>query len=314
MIPPISTLHHVTATVAGHRADLRFYTGLLGLRLVKKTVNFDNHGVYHFYYGDERGSPSSLMTTFPYAGKGVPVGLKGAGQITVTSFSVPPGSLDYWRDRFTRTGLEYSQPRRRFEEEALMVEDPSGLNIELREGAGDSRSAWLTEGIDPSAAIRGLHGVTLLVRSSERSVSFLTEVLGLEVQDRFEARTRIRTGMGGPGSYLDVLESAHAPDAVNGLGTVHHVAMAVSGDEDQRLIRGELIRLGYSVTDVRDRQYFRSIYFHEPGGVLYEIATEGPGFTIDEKIEALGADLKLPSWKEANRAAIEEALPPIDED
>ncbi len=312
MTDSITGLHHVTATVADHRADLDFYTRVLGLRLVKRTVNFDNPHVYHFYYGDERGTPSSLMTTFPYAGQGVPVGTKGVGQITVTSFSVPPGSLEFWRDRLLKEGLEFARPRRRFEEEAMLVEDPSGLNIELREGHDDSRSPWISEHIDPAAAIRGLHGVTLLVRSAAPSVAFLTDQLGFTVRDRFDARTRMTTGVGTPGSYLEILESEHAPEAVNGLGTVHHVALSVPSDDEQRTIREELRRRGRTVTEVRDRQYFRSIYFHEPGGVLYEIATEGPGFTTDEDPEHLGRALKLPPWEESNRAEIEAALPPIE--
>jgi glyoxalase family protein len=311
MTPSIPSLHHLTATVAEAGPDVHFYTRVLGLRLVKKTVNFDNPGVYHFYYGDELGRPSTLMTTFPYAGKGVQVGTKGAGQITVTSFSVPAGSRDFWRDRFARVGLEYQEPEARFGEGAVMVEDPSGLNVELREGVGDDRTPWVPEGIDPAAAIRGLHGVTLLVRDRDRSVEFLTQVLGLEEVDRSGLRTRVVAAWGGPGSYLEVLESAQAPDAVNGVGTVHHVAMAVSGDAEQLAIRQELVRQGRQVTEVRDRQYFRSIYFREPGGVLYEIATQGPGFTIDEEVSELGADLKLPPWEEPNRGTIEAALPTL---
>lgn len=308
----IVSLHHVTATVAHAAPDVAFYTQVLGLRLVKKTVNFDNRGVYHFYYGDERGRPSTLMTTFPYAGEGVREGVKGAGQITVTSFSVPPGALGSWRERLDREGLEVSEDEDRFGEPAIMVEDPSGLNIELLEGPGDDRTPWVAEGMDPDAAIRGIHGVTLVVRSREPSVRFLTDVLGWEVVATAGLRTRLAVGGGGPGSYLEVLESARAPDAVNGLGTVHHVAMAVAGDEDQLAFREKLVGLGHQVTPVRDRQYFRSIYFREPGGILYEIATLGPGFTTDEDPSELGTGLKLPPWEEENRAAIEAALPPIE--
>ncbi len=312
MPPVIPSLHHVTATVAETSPDVAFYTRVLGLRLVKKTVNFDNHGVYHFYYGDERGSPSTLMTTFPYAGKGVRVGVKGAGQITVTSFSVPPGTLGFWRARFQDLGLEVSEPGVRFGERALMVDDPSGLQIELREGPGDEREPWVPEGMEPGAAIRGIHGVTLVVRDGERSVRFLTDILGLEVVDRAGSRTRVATASGRPGGFLEILESEHAPDAVNGLGTVHHVALAVSGEDEQNAFRERLTRMGFQVTPVRDRQYFRSIYFREPGGILYEIATLGPGFTLDEEVGELGTGLKLPSWEEHNRTEIEAALPGID--
>jgi len=309
--PRIPGLHHVTATVSEAAPDVAFYTGTLGLRLVKKTVNFDNLGVYHLYYGDERGSPSTLMTTFPYAGQGVRVGTKGAGQITVTSFSVPPGSLDFWGDRFSAQGIEVSKSDARFGAAALMVEDPSSLNIELIEGEGDARDPWVTDDIPADAAIRGVHGVTLVVRDGERSVRFLTDVLGLERVEASGARTRVAGARGGPGSWLEVLESEHAPEAVNGLGTVHHVAMAVSDAEEQLAMREILVEQGVQVTPVRDRQYFQSIYFREPGGVLYEIATEGPGFTLDEDLDELGTHLKLPSWEEQNRDAIAAALPPI---
>jgi glyoxalase family protein len=307
----ILSLHHVTATVAEASPDVDFYTRVLGLRLVKKTVNFDNHGVYHFYYGDEAGRPSTLMTTFPYAGQGVRQGVKGAGQITVTSFSVPPGSLEFWRERLEGEGMTVSGDEDRFGARAVMVEDPSGLNIELLEGPGDQRDPWVAKGIDPGAAIRGVHGVTFVVRSVGPSVRFLEEVLGWRILDQAGPRTRLGVGDRGPGSVIEVLESVHAPDGVNGLGTVHHVAMAVAGDEEQLAFREKLVGLGHQVTPVRDRQYFRSIYFREPGGILYEIATEGPGFLIDEDPDTLGTALKVPAWEEENRPRIEAALPEI---
>lgn len=312
MAPSISGLHHVTATVAEADPDVRFYTRVLGLRLVKRTVNFDNTGVYHLYYGDERGSPSTLMTTFPYAGKGVRVGTKGAGQITVTSFSVPSGSLGFWKRHLEARDVPFTEGTERFGERSLMMEDPSGLNIELLEGTGDDRTPWASGGIEPEAAIRGIHGVTFVVRSARESIRFATEVLGLEMVEQSGRRTRLGGDDQRPGSYLEVLESDHAPDAVNGLGTVHHVALAVAGDQEQLAFQERLRTMGYQVTDVRDRQYFRSIYFREPGGILYEIATEGPGFTLDEDPSELGEELKLPAWEEENRDAIEAALPPIN--
>lgn len=307
----ILSLHHVTATVADASEDVDFYTRVLGLRLVKKTVNFDNHGVYHFYYGDEAGHPSTLMTTFPYARQGVGEGVKGAGQITVTSFSVPPGSLGFWRERLEGEGLDLTLEDDRFGAPSLIVEDPSGLNIELLEASGDERAPWLAEGIDAAAAIRGIHGVTFVVRSGERSIRFLEDALGWRVLDRAGTRTRLGVGDEAPGSIIEVRESVHAPAAVNGLGTVHHVAMAVEGDDEQLAFREKLVAMGHQVTPVRDRQYFRSIYFREPGGVLFEIATDPPGMLIDEPVETLGSELRLPPWYESARERIEEALPPI---
>lgn len=310
MDPIISSLHHVTATVNDAQEDLDFYGGLLGLRLVKKTVNFDNHNVYHFYYGDERGTPSTIMTTFPYRGWNVREGTRGAGQITVTSFSVPHGSLGYWERRLRDANVTARELEPRFGAGGLIVSDPSGLNIELLEGE-DARAPWAGGGVDSGAAIRGIHGVTLSVRIAAPTLTFLNDVLGFRVVDEGPGRTRVATGGSAPGHFLDIVEAADAPAAINGLGTVHHVALAIADEDEQLRVRTELVRLGYSVTEVRDRQYFRSIYFREPGGVLYEIATVPPGFTVDEDVQSLGCGLMLPPWEEANRPSIERQLPEI---
>jgi len=308
----ILRLHHVTATVTDPYEDVWFYTRILGLRLVKKTVNFDHAGVYHFYYGDRVGQPSTLMTTFPYGGQGVRTGIKGAGQITVTSFSVPPGSLNLWADHLDAHGVVFHPVPERFGEEALMIEDPSGLNLELREGEGDGRTPWITSEIDARMAIRGIHGVTLVVRRSAPSVAFLKQMLGFREVGSVRRRTRMAVGDGGPGHLLEILESEFAPEAMNGLGTVHHVALAVKDAEAQAHVRARLVEAGLQVTEVRDRQYFQSIYFREPGGILYEIATEGPGFLVDETEEELGHGLMLPPWVEGDREKIEAALPLVD--
>ena len=310
--PRILGLHHVTATVAGAQEDVDFYAGALGLRLVKKTVNFDNPGVYHFYYGNERGTPGTLMTTFPYAGKGVRDGVKGAGQITVTSFSVPVGSLGAWRSRLDSFGVSHRAGAPRFGQESLIVEDPSGLVIELIEGPGDTRDPW-TDGAAPGSelAIHGIHGVTLTIKNVGPTLELLTGPLSYEVVGEQGGRTRLAVGAKLPGHYIEVLSDPNAPAAVNGIGTVHHVAMAIATDEEQLEIREQLLSIGRAVTEVRDRQYFHSIYFREPGGVLYEIATLPPGFTIDEDLSALGTGLKLPPWEEQERRAIEQLLPPV---
>jgi glyoxalase family protein len=307
----ILRLHHVTATVTDPHEDVWFYTRILGLRLVKKTVNFDHSGVYHFYYGDRLGQPSTLMTTFPYGGQGVRMGVKGAGQVTVTSFSVPPGSLGRWADHLDAHGVRFHPVPSRFGEEALMIEDPSGLNLELREGAGDTRAPWVTSEIDAEMAIRGIHGVTLVVRTAASSVFFLATMLGFRSVGTVRRRTRMAVGPGGPGHLVEILESEFAPQAMNGLGTVHHVALAIPDAEAQADLRTRLVAAGFQVTEVRDRQYFQSIYFREPGGVLYEVATEGPGFTVDESEAELGRGLKLPPWVEGDRERIEAALPMI---
>jgi glyoxalase family protein len=306
----IRGLHHVTATVTDAQEDLDFYGRLLGLRLVKKTVNFDNHNVYHFYYGDERGTPSTIMTTFPYKGWNVPVGKKGAGQITVTSFSVAD-SLDFWRRRLDEHDVPFHDELTPFGEESLTLYDPSDLTIRLVAAKGDARAPWVAEGIPAESAIRGLHSVSLLIRSPAQTLQLLTEVLGLEVVNEAAGSARVGVGTEQAGRMLEIVHAPDAPAAMNGLGTVHHVAMAVADADQQLQIRAELLRLGYGVTEVRDRQYFRSIYFREPGGVLYEIATVPPGFTIDEELDCLGEGLKLPPWEEPHRTAIESMLPRV---
>jgi glyoxalase family protein len=305
----IRSLHHVTATVNDAQQDLDFYTKVLGLRLVKKTVNFDNHNVYHFYYGNEAGTPSTIMTTFPYKGWGVPEGTKGAGQIRVTAFSVPPDSLGYWKGRLRAHGVAVRDEEPRFGEEAISCADPSGLVLELVAARRDERAPWVTDDIGPPHAIRGIHSVAMLVRAPEHTLQLMTEVLGFAVANEEATRTRVASNGDRPGHVIDVVSAPEAPAAVNGLGTVHHVAMAVADDEVQLTMRGELVRLGYRVTEVMDRQYFRSIYFREPGGVLFELATVPPGFAIDETLPCLGQDLKLPPWEEPHRREIEAKLP-----
>jgi glyoxalase family protein len=311
MAPPqIRGLHHVTATVDDAQADLDFCRELLGLRLVKKTVNFDNHNVYHFYYGNELGEPGTIWTTFPYKGHGVRAGLKGAGQVLDTAFSVPVGSLEFWRSRFLRAGVAFNDAAARFDQPVVAVSDPSGLRFELIADDRDRRTPW-TGAIDSDGAIRGLHSVTMMVHEAAPTLDFMTTALGYAIVARDGNRTRLAAGGDRPGHRIDVVADPDAPRAVNGIGTVHHVAMAIGSDDEQVKLRSDLVARGIGVTDVRDRCYFRSIYFREPGGVLFEVATMAPGFTADEDRGSLGAALKLPPWEEAHRPSIERHLPPI---
>ena len=306
MPPRILGLHHVTATVDDAQDDLDLCIETLGLRLVKKTVNFDNHNVYHFYYGDERGAPGTIWTTFPYSGWGVPVGRKGEGQITVTSFSVPAGSLGAWRTRLGERGV-------RVEEcglEAIRFDDPSGLRIELVAG-NDRRVPWTGAGVDPAMAVRGLHSVTMVVADPAATVALMTGILGYVVTDEADGVVWLAVNGDEPGRKIRVLHGTGAGPARNGLGTVHHVAMAIAEPDEQLRLRQELLDLGLGVTEVRDRQYFQSIYFREPGGVLFEVATIAPGFTVDEPLAELGRKLKLPPWEEPHRREIESALPRV---
>jgi glyoxalase family protein len=311
MTASILGLHHVTATVSDAQDDLDFSLGALGLRLLKRTINFDNPSVYHFYYGSETGAPGTIWTTFPYKGWGVPVGTKGAGQVTATAFSVPAGSLGFWTEQFRRSSLGAEPLPPRFGEERIGVRDASGLAFELVAAERDSRPPWSRGPVDPAAAVRGLASVTLQVRSPDATLELLTGLLGWHVVGQEEERIRLAVAGGAPGQVLDVIAAADAAPGVNGLGTVHHVAMAVADGAEQRRLRQELIDLGYRVTEVLDRNYFQSIYFREPGGVLFELATVQPGFTVDEPLDQLGNALKLPAWEEPNRERIEAALPRI---
>ena len=308
MSNPILGLHHVTATVDEAQQDLDFCLEVLGLRLVKKTVNFDNHHVYHFYYGDERGTPGTIWTTFPYHGRGVPVGKRGAGQITVTSFSVPAGSLDFWRARLRARGLSVQDVEPRFGEESILVDDPSGLVIELVANDRDPRTPWEAGGVGVAAAVRGLHSVTMVVRSPAKTLDLMTGLLGFGVVNEAEGRIRVAVNGDAPGKTIEIVHAPGADASMNGLGTVHHVAMAIADGDAQLRLREELVQYGCRVTEVRDRCYFTSIYFREPGGVLFEVATVPPGFTIDEDLASLGRTLRLPPWEEPHRQEIEAGL------
>jgi glyoxalase family protein len=311
MTPKILGLHHVTATVDEAQADLDFCTELLGMRLVKKTVNFDNHNVYHFYYGTELGAPGSIWTTFPYKGYGVRVGSKGAGQVVTTVFSVPLGSLEFWRNRLRHESVAFNDLETFFSEPAIGFNDPSGLRFELIASDRDHRAPWARE-VPADAAIKGLHSVQMMVREAGPSVEFLTGRLGWRVVGTSGNRTRVSAGGDAPGHLIDVIEDNNAKTAVNGLGTVHHVAMAIATADEQLQLREQLAASGVGVTDVRDRTYFTSIYFREPGGVLFEVATMKPGFTFDEDASALGRDLKLPPWEEQHRPSIEANLAAVN--
>jgi glyoxalase family protein len=308
---PVQHLHHVTATVDEAQPDLGFCERLLGLRLVKRTVNFDNHSVYHFYYGTESGAPGTIWTTFPYHGWGVPVGVHGAGQVVATAFSVPAGALGFWRARFAAAGVAAAEGAARFGAPVLRVRDPSGLVLELVEDARDARPPW-AGGVPEAAAIRGLHAVTLLLHSRGPTIELMTGLLGFRIVGEAGERTRLAAGADAPGHLVDLVEAPEAPPARNGLGTVHHVAFAIDSPEAQLALRAELLRRGRDVTEVRDRTYFQSIYFREPGGVLFEAATTAPGFAVDELPPDLGRSLRLPPWEEPHRAEIEATLPRLD--
>jgi glyoxalase family protein len=300
-------LHHVTAIAGDPQRNVDFYTRVLGLRLVKRTVNFDAPDTYHLYYGDAAGHPATLLTFFPW--NDVPPGRQGAGMTTSTAFGVPPESLGWWQKRLAELGVDAEEPVSRDGEEVLTLRDPDGLVIDLVAAPGDARSGWDGAAHVPAEhAVRGLHAVTLTEAALEPTQQML-DVLGMTL--RGEDRDRVRFSMGeGDGTALDVAAGARSRGLQAG-GTVHHIAFRVPDRSTQEAWRRHLVELGVPVTDIKDRQYFTSIYFREPGGVLFEIATDQPGFTVDEPLLELGRSLKLPPWLEPSREQIEAALPPL---
>ena len=300
-------IHHVTAIAGEPQRNVDFYAGLLGLRMVKKTVNFDDPETYHLYYGDGDGSPGSIMTFFPWAH--APAGLQGTGQLTVTSFSIPESSLGYWTDRLIDYGVRFEKLSRRFDDTVVSFADPDGMKLELIASATDDRSPWEDGPVPAEHAVRGFHHVTLSERAPERTTKLMTDHLGFRQVEEGDGRYRFEADDGGPGNLVDVVDGSRDSRGRMGVGTVHHVAFRADDDEHQLEIREEVAGLGYDVTPVLDRNYFHSIYFREPGGVLFEIATDPPGFAADEAPDKLGTSLKLPPWLEPRRERIEEALP-----
>jgi glyoxalase family protein len=304
-----SGIHHVTAIAGDPQRNVDFYGGLLGMRMVKKTINFDDPGTYHLYYGDGAGTPGSIMTFFPWAS--APRGRIGAGQLTVTSFSVPASSLGYWTERLVEGGVRFEKPEDRFGDTVLRFPDPDGLRLELFAAAEDTREGWADGPVPADNAVRGFHHVTLAVADPSPTADLMTTTLGFRQTGEAEGRTRYEAGEGGPGNTVDVADGTGFPRGTRGVGTVHHVAFRVPDEETQLELREQVAALGYDVTPVRDRNYFRSIYFREPGGVLFEIATDPPGFAVDEEPEHLGESLRLPSWLEPQRDQLEDLLPPL---
>lgn len=304
----IKGLHHITATVNDAQEDYDFYTKILGQRLIKETVNFDNENVYHFYYGNEIGSPSTIFTTFPYKGQGVRDGIIGAGQVFETVFSSPENSLLFWEKRLKSYGIHFSKAQI-FGKEKLQFKDPSGLNIAIIEDADDQRSpVWKTDDISDKENIIGIHHVVLAIADVKETLDFL-KVFGYDQTAREGDFVQLNSNIGGAGNSLVIMDAGDLPKGKNGIGTVHHVAHRVEKLEDSLVIRDYLVNeLGLKVTEVKDRKYFQSIYFRIPGGVLFEVATEGPGFLVDESNEKLGSSLKLPDWQEPHRDKIEAGL------
>jgi glyoxalase family protein len=307
---PHSPIHHVTAISGPAARNLDFYARVLGLRLVKKTVNFDDPGTYHLYYGDEAGHPGSIVTFFPWA-HAAP-GRAGVGEAAETMLRIPESAIGFWTHRLIEKGVDHDTPSRRFDETVVRFRDPDGMRLSLV-GAADDGPGWATPEIPGEHAVRGVHGVSLLLASGEATGSVLRSVLGFERIGADGPLTRFRIEGDALGSVVDIHEAGGFLRGRSGAGSVHHVAFRAASDEEQADAAARLqADLGLFVTEQRDRNYFRSIYFREPGGVLFEIATDDPGFAIDEEPAALGAALKLPPFLEARRAEIEAVLPDLE--
>ncbi|UHG94405.1 ring-cleaving dioxygenase [Spirosoma oryzicola] len=301
-------LHHITAIANNAQRNYDFYTHVLGLRMVKKTVNFDDPTTYHFYYGNEEGTPGTILTFFPWEGIGP--GRNGTGMATEIGYSVPADSLENWIGRFREARVSIGEPGERFGEQYLPFTDPDGLALTLVvPKQPDTRPAWETETIKHNIATRGFHSVTLTLQNIDATAKVLTDIFGYRLQSQEGNRYRFQTNTVPEAAIVDLLEEPKGERGRNAAGTNHHVAFRVANDKVQMEFRDKILSSGLQITPKIDRDYFFSLYFREPGGVLFEIATDNPGFTVDESLAELGSNLKLPKQYEASRSRIEKALP-----
>ena len=308
MEPKILGLHHITAIANNAQRNYEFYTSVLGLRLVKKTVNFDDPGTYHFYFGNESGTPGTILTFFPWEGIGA--GRPGVGMATDIGYSVPKGSLSFWADRFRTFKVEADEVKEKFGEKYLSFRDPDGLRIDLVEpSVNDNRIPWTTHDVNAEVATKGFYNITLTLKDSQPTAAVLTDILGYELVKQEGNLYRFQTRAIENASVVDILELPNGPKGYNAAGTNHHVAFRVANDDILMNFREKVLSKGLSITPKIDRDYFFSLYFREPGGVLFELATDNPGFTRDEPLSELGSTLKLPRQYEGSRAEIEKVLP-----
>jgi glyoxalase family protein len=305
----IPGIHHVTCITGDVQKCVDFYVSVLGLRFVKKSINQDLPDTYHIYFADYLGTPGTVMTFFGWPTW--PSRRAGSGQVTTVSFGVPERSLDFWSKRLQKMGVESSRMSR-FDKDLVVLQDPDGIELELVGHATDERWVpWEDAPVDKDHAIRSFHSVTLTLAETAATFALLTDTMGFRKSGEEGNTTRFETGSGGPHSIVDVVESPEGPVGEESVGTVHHVAWRTPDASEQMAWRDLLVRAGRNVTPVIDRWYFKSVYFREPGGVLFEIATDGPGFTIDEAAEELGTTLSLPPWFQVRRDQLDDSLTPI---
>jgi glyoxalase family protein len=307
----INGIHHITALASDPQRNLDFYAGVLGLRLVKRTVNFDAPDVYHLYYGDEIGQPGTILTFFPFPN--AVRGKRGTGEISAVAFQTPPAALEFWVERLSKYGIHIDGPFKRFRDEYISFQDPDGMTVELVFSASQfAFRHWSGSPISPEVSIHRLHSATLTVARKEETDWILQNLLKFRLSAQEDARFRYSSDKKDGGATVDLLVRNDLPVARQSAGSVHHIAWRTADIAGQMKWRKEITDSGLHVTDILDRQYFQSIYFREPGGVLFEIATDTPGFAVDEQIENLGTKLKLPPWLESERQKIERLLPPME--
>jgi glyoxalase family protein len=305
-------LHHITAIAGKARTNYDFYTKVMGLRFLKKTVNFDDPYTYHFYFGDEVGSAGTILTFFPWGG--ISPGRRGTAMATEIGYSVPEGSFDFWIDRFKKFNVVYNNPAEKFGESYLTFLDPDGLKLELIvPKTKDHRKSWETDEVKAAVATKGFHNITLTLRNIKGTADILTDIFGYQLVEQQVNRYRFATSAIDSAAIVDLVEAPGEKRGHVAGGTIHHVAFRVKDDATEMRFREKIENKGFNITPQIDRNYFHSLYFREPGGVLFEIATENPGFMIDETMEELGTNLKLPPQYESRRAEIEEVLPKLKE-
>lgn len=306
----IKGIHHITAITSNAKRNVKFYTDTLGLHMVKKTVNFDDPNTYHLYYGDKTGAPGTILTFFPW--EGITAGRRGARQATEIGYSIPQGSLDFWLKRMDDRNIIHNKVAEKFGEQYLTVLDPDGLKLELTVAKNaDNRLPWETSEIKADNAIKGFHNITITTNKIEPTAKILTEVLGYKLLEQHVNRYRFVTDTVENANIVDLVEVAGEIAGHVAGGSVHHVAFRVSDEKTLMEYREKIAALGLNITEKIDRNYFYSLYFREPGGVLFEIATDNPGFAVDESADELGTHLMLPAQYESRRASIEQQLPQL---
>ena len=308
---PIQGLHHITAMASDPQANIDFYHTILGQRLIKRTVNFDDPGTYHFYYGDAIGTPGTILTFFPW--QHLKRGERGNGEATAVAYNIHPDSVVFWQNRLAAHGINLGETQTRFSQEVLPFHDPDGMKLELI--VSDQPTTiriWDDGPVAAQHALRGFHSVTLWVGQVQATAELLTGPMGYQFVGQEGNRYRFRGAADNVGLLVDLLERSDMPLARMGAGSIHHIAFRTVNDGEQQEYLTLLSGQGYNVSPVMDRQYFHSIYFRAPSGVLFEVATDAPGFLYDEPVAELGQSLKLPPWLEPNRVEIAQTLPPIE--